>query len=140
MGKRAQVVVGSDGRVVCERCGVADSFASRLRGLLGRRELPRGEGLLISPSASVHTFFMRFVVDVVFLDRSLRVVGVSRDIRPWKLTGRRGARHALELPAGESEERGIRIGEQLTLAPAGDSPGDVLGRATSRTFTPRRVS
>jgi uncharacterized protein len=115
MASRVQTVIASDGRVVCERCGVADTFASRLRGLLGRRELPRGEGLLISPSSSVHTFFMRFVIDVVFLDRSLRVVGVSPQVRPWKLVGRRGARHVLELSAGESEERAIGIGEQLAL-------------------------
>jgi uncharacterized membrane protein (UPF0127 family) len=115
MARRAQTLIASDGRVVCERCGVADTFLSRLRGLLGRRELPRGEGLLISPTSSVHTFFMRFAIDVVFLDKSLRVVGVSAHVRPWKLAGRRGARKVLELSAGESEERAIRVGEQLRL-------------------------
>jgi uncharacterized membrane protein (UPF0127 family) len=118
MASCVQTVIASDGRVVCERCSVADSFVSRLRGFLGRRELPRGEGLLISPSSSVHTFFMRFVIDVVFLDRGLRVVGISPHVPPWRLAGRRGARRVLELAAGEAEERAIGIGEQLTLLPA----------------------
>ena len=96
-----------------QRCALADGFLSRLRGLLGRRTLERGEGLLLSPSSSVHTFFMRFPIDVVFLDRSLQVVGVSADVRPWRLAGRRGARHALELPAGEARARGILVGERL---------------------------
>jgi uncharacterized membrane protein (UPF0127 family) len=115
MARRAQTLIAGDGRVVCERCVVADTFLSRLRGLLGRRELPRAEGLLISPSSSVHTFFMRFPIDLVFLDKRLRVVGVSAHVRPWKLAGRRGARTVLELSAGESEERAIRVGEQLSL-------------------------
>jgi uncharacterized membrane protein (UPF0127 family) len=112
---RVQAVVAGDGRMVCERCAMADSFASRLRGLLGRRELPRGEGLLLSPSSSVHTFFMRFAIDAVFLDRGLRVVGVSENVRPWKLVGRRGTRRVLELAAGESARLAVRNGDQLRL-------------------------
>jgi uncharacterized membrane protein (UPF0127 family) len=111
-----QAVSANDGRVVCERCTVADGFLSRLRGLLGRRELRAGEGLLLSPSSSVHTLFMRFPIDVVFLDRGLRVVGISADVRPWRLTGRRGARHVLELAAGQAQAQGISAGEHLTLA------------------------
>jgi uncharacterized membrane protein (UPF0127 family) len=110
-----QALIGGDGRTVCERCSIADSFAARLRGLLGRRELRRGEGLLLSPSSSIHTFFMRFPIDAVFLDRSLRVVDVSRNLPPWRLAGRRRAHRILELPAGESERLAVRSGERLTL-------------------------
>ena len=115
MAGSVQSLLGEDGRVLCERCTVADGFGSRLLGLQGRRELPRGDGLLLSPSASVHTAFMRFAIDVVFLDRAMRVVGISPRVRPWRLAGRRGARHALELPAGEAEARALRIGEKLAL-------------------------
>jgi uncharacterized membrane protein (UPF0127 family) len=111
-----QAVSVDDGRIVCQRCTVADGFVSRLRGLLGRRELPAGDGLLLSPSSSVHTLFMRFPIDVVFLDRGLQVVGVSSDVRPWRLTGRRGSRHVLELAAGQARALGIRAGERLTFA------------------------
>lgn len=122
MAGQVQAVVASDGRVVCECCAVADSFATRLRGLLGRPQLRRGEGLLLSPSGSIHTFFMRFSIDVVFLDRSLRVVGVSPNCRPWRLAACKGARRVLELPAGEADERAIRIGEQLTLVETSSGP------------------
>jgi uncharacterized protein len=122
MAGQLQAVVASDDRVVCERCNIADSFVTRLRGLLGRRQLPSGEGLLLSPSSSVHTFFMRFPIDVVFLDRSLRVVGVSPNVRPWRLAACKGTRRVLELPAGESDERAIRVGDQLTLVDTSGAP------------------
>jgi uncharacterized protein len=103
------------GRVVCERCTVADGPLTRLRGLLGRRELPRGEGLLLRPSPSIHTWFMRFPIDAVFLDRELSVVGVVADLKPWRVAGRRGARSVLELPAGECARLALRPQERLRL-------------------------
>jgi uncharacterized membrane protein (UPF0127 family) len=111
----SRTLLGSDGSVVCARCVVADSFLTRLRGLLGRRELPPDEGLLINPCSSVHTWFMRFPIDVLFLDRDLRVVRVAADVRPFRLRWGRGARQVLELAAGEAAERGIRVGDRLTL-------------------------
>ncbi|MGZ8793630.1 MAG: DUF192 domain-containing protein [Gaiellaceae bacterium] len=102
-----------NGDVVCHRCVVADSPASRMRGLLGRSELRPGEGLLLRPASSIHTWFMRFPIDAVFLDRDLRVVGISNDLRPWRATGRRGAKAVLELPAGEIGRRGLALGDLL---------------------------
>lgn len=117
LSSRFEALVGTDGRVVLERCAVADGFFTRLRGLLGRSGLEAGEGLLLSPSSSVHTAFMRFAIDVVFLDRARCVVGISPDVRPWRLVGRRGARQVLELSAGQAHVRGIRVGERLALLP-----------------------
>ena len=94
----------------------ADTFLRRLRGLMFRAELPAGGGLLIRPAGSVHTCFMRFAIDVVFLDRELRVVRVAEAVRPWRLALARGARAVLELPAGEAADRGIVAGSVLTLA------------------------
>ena len=65
----------NDGTIVCERCTVAESPLTRLRGLLGRDGLEPGEGLLLRPASAVHTYFMRFPIDVVFLDRALVVLG-----------------------------------------------------------------
>ena len=104
------------GEVIVERCFVADNPWTRMRGLLGRSSLPAGEGLLIRPTGSVHTFFMRFPIDVVFLDRELSVVGVAAELRPWRIAGRRGAKAVLELPAGESARRRIEPGTRLRLA------------------------
>ena len=102
-----------NGDVVCDRCVVADSPASRMRGLLGRSELRPGEGLLLRPASSIHTWFMRFPIDAVFLDREWCVVGISDDMRPWRAAGRRGATAVLELPAGESDRRGLVLGDRL---------------------------
>jgi len=102
--------------VVCEECLVAATPLTRMRGLLGRSSLPSGQGILLRPAASVHTFFMRFSIDVVFLDDELRVVHIAADLRPWRAAGKRGARAVLELPAGECERRGLRVGDQLRFA------------------------
>ena len=116
-------LVTSDGIEVCADCRVADSFASRLRGLLGRRGLEAGEGLLIPRTSSVHTHFMRFAIDVVFVDAQGRVAKVVRDLRPWRFAGARGAEDVLELPAGHCDRVGLREGAVLVAAPAPDSAG-----------------
>jgi uncharacterized protein len=107
-----------DGSLVCERCAVAATPLSRLKGLLGRSELRRGEGLLIRPCSSVHTWFMRFPIDVVFLDRELRVVRVADRLAPWRTAAGRKARAVLELPAGESDRHGLRPGDRLAVVEA----------------------
>ena len=105
-----------DGRVVCERCLVAESAFSRMRGLLGRSGLESGEGILLRPAGSIHTVFMRFSIDAVFLDRDLAVLKVAADLAPWRAARCSGARAVVELPAGESARRGLRAGDRLALA------------------------
>jgi uncharacterized protein len=112
------VVRGDGGRIVCERCEVADTFLGRARGLLGRRELASGAGLLIRPTFSIHTFFMRFPIDAVFLDRSGSVIDVVGRLKPWRAATRLRARAVLELPAGEADRVTLRIGERLEPAEA----------------------
>jgi len=102
--------------VVCEECLVAATPLTRMRGLLGRSSLPSGQGILLRPAASVHTFFMRFPIDVVFLDGELRVVEIAADLRPWRAAGKRGARAVLELPAGECARRGLAVGDEVRFA------------------------
>lgn len=99
--------------VVCARAEVADNPWRRLRGLLGRGELPAGEGMLFRGEASIHSAFMRFRFDAVFMDREMRVVGLAADIPPWRTRGARGARNVLELAAGEISRTGLAIGDQL---------------------------
>ena len=88
---------------------------TRMRGLLGRSGLPPGEGILLRPAGSVHTFFMRFPIDVVFLDRDLTVVGIEPAMKAWRAAGRRGARQVVELAAGECERRAVAVGDRLNL-------------------------
>jgi len=127
------VALSSRGRVVCDSCEVADTLWTRMRGLLGRRSLEQGEGLLLKPSGSVHTCFMQFPIDVVFLDGDMEVVGVSPAVPPWRIRARRGAKAVLELPAGEADSAGIRPGERLSVA-------DPEGRRTPEADTEEAAS
>ena len=107
------LIVG--GRVVCEECVVADSMRTRMKGLLGRRGLEPGEGLLLRPANSVHTAFMRFAIDVVFLNRELEVLEVRESVPPWRMAARRGARAVLEMGAGEAQRNGIALSDSLRI-------------------------
>jgi uncharacterized protein len=105
----------ANGETVVDRCVVADSPTARMKGLLGRSGLEPGEGLLLRPASAVHTCFMRFPIDAVFLDGALRVVGISDELRPWRAASKRGARAVLELPAGETARRGLEVGDLLRV-------------------------
>ena len=102
------------GAVVADRVGVATSFWSRFKGLMLRGELPEGEGLLIQPSGSIHTAFMRFPIDVVFLSKQREVVKVVHAIKPWR-TALSSAHSALELAAGVAAKSGLEEGDRLAL-------------------------
>lgn len=118
-GRGTCAVASADrGVAVCDQCEIADRPLSRLRGLLGRRGLEPGHGLLLRPTNSVHTVFMRFPIDVVFLDADLHVLKVRSDLRPWRAAASRKARAVLEVAAGEAERRGITPGERLCLTAA----------------------
>ena len=105
-------LVRADGRPVC-RCRVASSFAARFRGLMGAADLPAGQGMLFPRTSSVHTHFMRFPIDVVFLDAERRVVAIRLALRPWRMAGAKPARSVLELRAGECARVGLVEGDVL---------------------------
>jgi uncharacterized membrane protein (UPF0127 family) len=107
-----------DSTVVCERCAVAATPLRRMKGLLGRKSLDAGEGLLIRPTSSIHMFFMRFPIDAVFLDRELAVRKVVPGLKPWRIAFARGAKSVVELPAGEAAHRGIVPGDCLRVEDA----------------------
>ena len=102
----------ADGQPVC-RCRVATSFLSRFLGLMGRAQLPPGNGLLLPGTSSVHTHFMRFPIDVVFLDSERRIVSVVKALRPWRLAKAKGATSVLELAAGECQHLELAEGDVL---------------------------
>lgn len=103
----------ADGRLVC-RCRVATSFASRFRGLMGVAHLQPESGLLLPGTSSVHTHFMRFPIDVVFLDSELRIVSFVTALRPWRLRAAKTAASVLELAAGECTRLGLAEGDVLS--------------------------
>jgi len=95
---------------------VADRAHRRMRGLLGRRGLKPGEGMVLRPAWNVHTGFMRFPIDVVFLDSDQVVVRLERAVAPWRTVSCRGAREVVELSAGECERRGLEVGDRVAWA------------------------
>lgn len=107
-----------DGRIVCERVRVADTMLRRMRGLLFRRSVQSDEGVVLRPSFSIHTAFMRFPIDVVFLDQDLRVLRIAASVRPFRTASCRGSREVVELRAGECERRGLRVGDRVAWASA----------------------
>jgi uncharacterized protein len=126
MGRRRGTLTlrREDGRVVCETCTVADTTLRRLRGLLGRSGLRGGEGIVLRPAWSIHTAFMRFPIDVVFLDPDQTVIQIFPELRPWRTASIRGAREIVELAAGECHRRGLEVGDRVAWASVADERGD----------------
>jgi uncharacterized protein len=103
-------------QVLAERVVVAASHASRAIGLLLHKELPPGEGLWIIPSRGVHTFGMRFAIDVIALDGQGRIVDLVAGMKPWRLRlPRAGCVGVLELPAGSIAASGTRLGDAVAF-------------------------
>jgi uncharacterized membrane protein (UPF0127 family) len=113
---RAVTIAREGGHVVCESCVLADTPLRRLRGLLGPKGLESGEGILLRPAPAIHTWFMRFPIDAVFVDRDLTVLKIAPDLPPWRMARCKGARAVLELPAGEARRRGIGSGARLEVS------------------------
>jgi uncharacterized protein len=104
----------ADGSVLARDLRVAGSVLERIRGLLGERCLETDAGLLIEPARQIHTFGMRFAIDVVFLNAGGVVVHVVHGMRPWRLTRWvRAAKKAIELPQDATAD--VKIGERLTF-------------------------
>lgn len=119
MARQRRVTVRrvSDATVVCASCLVADRMLTRMKGLLGRGSIASNTGLLIEGGgvSTIHTFFMRFAVDLVFLDCKARVLRVAPNVEPWRVRRCRKASSVLELLAGEAARRRISAGERLAV-------------------------
>ena len=99
------------------RVARADGLFSRMKGLLGARGLEPDQGLWLAPCRQVHTWFMRFTIDVVFLNKQQQVVGICRRLKPWRFSPVFWRAHsALELAAGRAD--GVQVGDQLRLSGA----------------------
>src|ERR1035437_3930477 len=94
---------------------MADTSAKRRVGLLKHKSLASGEGLWIVPCESVHTFFMKFPIDLVYLDKRLRVRKVRHAVPPWRLSACFTEHSVLELPAGSAAETRTAVGDELTI-------------------------
>jgi uncharacterized membrane protein (UPF0127 family) len=118
MSKTIKIDNLTRGKTIAAQADLADTFLSRGLGLMGRHHLPNGGGLILYPNNNIHMFFMRFAIDVLFVDRDHRVVGLRHEFKPWRpFAGARHARFTIELPAGILRSSGTEVGDQLQLTP-----------------------
>ena len=103
--------------VLATAAEVADTSAKRRTGLLKHTKLEPGDGLWITPCESVHTFFMKFAIDLVYLNRQKKVSKVRHAVPPWRLSACLTAHSIIELPAGTAKETGTERGDQLSIEP-----------------------
>lgn len=95
---------------------IADSFFTRLAGLMFKKELAQGTGLLLAPCNSVHMCFMRFAIDVIFIDEEYNILKIVKNLKPWiGLSMCSRAWGALEIKDGEAERCGCEVGKRLTV-------------------------
>lgn len=111
-----QLINKSKKNIIVENLFLADSFWSRMKGLMGKKDLPEDEGLLLVPCNSVHSMFMRFPIDLLFLNRELRVIKIIDRFKPWKATPIiRDCYQVVELKAGVASKKGVTIKDELDI-------------------------
>jgi uncharacterized membrane protein (UPF0127 family) len=104
--------------LLASRAVWAGSLRARMVGLLGRADLSEGEGLILAPCQAVHMWFMRFAIDVVFVDRAWRVLALCAPLRPWQCSSWvRGAWAAVEVPTGSVAQAQVAVGDTLLIRP-----------------------
>ncbi|MEZ4872861.1 MAG: DUF192 domain-containing protein [Bdellovibrionales bacterium] len=101
--------------VLATDVSIAESFIERGIGLLGKKTLPAHQALWIKNCYDIHTFFMRFPIDVVFLDEQLKVADIRRNMKPWRLAIKPGANSVIEFLGGTITESKMDIGDQLNV-------------------------
>lgn len=111
-----KVINLTSGEEVADRIEVASTFFQRLSGLIPRKSLEKGHGLWITPCSSIHTFMMRFPIDVVYISETGFVIGTEEHLLPNRVGKRHtNVAHVLELPAGAVKEKQININDQLRI-------------------------
>ena len=112
-------MLNAAGEIIVEHLEQANGFASRFLGLMFRVSLAPNAGLLLDRCSSIHTFFMRFAIDVVYLTRDYQVIRIAAAVKPWRLSMESKAHSVLELPSGRSAELALAPGQQLKLDTSG---------------------
>ena len=114
-GGRHRVINRTRGTELVRALEIADTPSRRSRGLLGRSGLDQVTGLWIVPCESVHMFGMKFAIDLVYLDRRMRVKKVRHELKPWRISACLTAHSVIELPVGAIEESGTQSGDILEM-------------------------
>lgn len=95
--------------LIADNIKVADNFITRTFGLIPRKTIPVSEGLIIKPCCSIHTFFMRFAIDVIFVNKKNEIVAMHENVKPWRILPIHPTSHyVIELASGEISAKGIK--------------------------------
>jgi uncharacterized protein len=102
--------------IISENTRFARSYFQRMLGLMGRKSLAQGEALIIDPCSSVHTHWMRFAIDVIYVNKNNIIVGIDANLKPWRI-GKfyKHVQYVVELPAGTADNTGTLVGDRLVL-------------------------
>jgi uncharacterized membrane protein (UPF0127 family) len=104
----------SKNEIILNKLEIAESFFARGRGLLGRNDFNFGEGLWIRPCNNIHTLFMKFSIDCVFIDSKMRVTKIVHQLKPWRVVGPIWkSSSVIELPSGFAASKNIEVGDEL---------------------------
>ena len=111
-----KIINKTNNTILAERAEIADTPFRRIKGLLGRKALKEGEGIVITRCSSIHTFFMRFSIDVAFLDRHNRIMAMANSLPPARLfSSLFKGKIAIELPAGTLRKTGTKLGNLVEI-------------------------
>jgi len=114
-GTRFELALEPSGRVAVPDLEVAVDSATRKKGLLGRVGLPDGSGLVIAPTNAVHTFFMRFPIDILFVTRAGEIVKLCPAVKAWRMAAALRAYAVVELAAGGAALAGLQVGDRVAV-------------------------
>ena len=116
-GRRAAAIINTrNGKVVADRLLTAFDSESRRKGLLAHGSLPHSTALIIAPTNAIHTFFMKFPIDIVFVSKAGRVLKIRSSVPAWRMTASFGAYAVLEMAAGSLDASDTRVGDQLAVS------------------------
>jgi hypothetical protein len=112
---RVKVMNRTAKRVLADRAILAKTWMERMVGLLGKKRLEDGEGLVIEDCSAIHTFLMKFPIDVLFLDEEMKVIATLSHLKPFRIAIRRKGRVVVELPSGKIEESKTKMGDMVEI-------------------------
>lgn len=105
-----------DNQIICNKVDIADSFFKRLKGLMFTKELPPDSSMYIYPCGQIHTFFMNYDIDVLYLDKNNTILAIDDSIKPCKVGKKvKGAVAVVELQAGKAKKSNIKVGQALKI-------------------------
>lgn len=115
---RQQIINARSGKVVADQLLTAFDSGSRRKGLLAQVSLPRSTALIIAPTNAIHTFFMKFPIDIAFVSKGGRVLKIRSSVPAWRMTASLRAFAVLELAAGSLDGSDTKVGDRLIVSSA----------------------